>query len=438
MSVCWVSPRLPHNSIVHARYSRRMKVLVVGSGAREHALVRSLLGDPSVAEVVVAPGNGGIAADVPTRSVDVSSPTAVADLADQEDADLVVIGPELPLVKGAADAVRGRGIPCFGPSSAAAQLEGSKIFAKEVMEAAGVPTAASRACDTLSQVEAALAEFGPPHVVKDDGLAGGKGVVVTDDLAVAIEHAETCIAEGGKILVEEFLDGPEVSLFVITDGVTAIPLLPAQDFKRVGEGDVGPNTGGMGAYAPLPWAPDTLVSDIMREVAEPTLAEMSSRGIPFQGVLYCGLALTSRGIRVVEFNARFGDPEIQAVLSLLESPLGAVLQAAATQGLADLPELSWRKGAAVNVVVAAEGYPNSPIKGDTVFGLPKAGSSPGVHVLHAGTQLVAEKFVVSGGRVLSVVGVGDDVAGARDFAYEGIAEIRLRGSHTRGDIAAGI
>jgi phosphoribosylamine--glycine ligase len=334
--------------------------------------------------------------------------------------------------------VRDRNIACFGPSAEAAMLEGSKAFAKDVMAAAGVPTARSSSCVSQPAVEVALDEFGPPYVVKNDGLAAGKGVVVTDDRLMALEHAESCLASGATVLVEEHLDGPEVSLFVITDGTTAVPLLAAQDFKRVGEGDTGRNTGGMGAYTPLPWAPESLVADVMREVAEPTLVEMARRGTPFNGVLYCGLALTSKGLRVVEFNARFGDPEIQAVLALLESPLGELLASAAHGDLADFPELAWRDGAAVNVVVAAEGYPNHPVKGDAVMGLSEAAAEPGVHILHAGTSQQGAQLVASGGRVLSVVGVAADVTNAREAAYRGVDQIHLRGSHFRRDIAAGI
>ena len=412
-----------------------MKILVVGSGAREHAIVRSLLRDPTVTEIIAAPGNAGIAADVPTLPLDLADPDAVGDLAKTLEAELVVVGPEAPLVAGAADAVRARGIPCFGPSAAAALLEGSKAFAKQVMAAGHVPTAAAATCLDQEQVLAPREAFGAPYVVKDDGLAGGKGVVVTPDHAVARAHAEEVLARGGPVLVEEFLDGPEVSLFVLTDGTTAVPLLPAQDFKRVGEGDTGPNTGGMGAYAPLPWAEPDLVDRILHDVAEPTITEMARRGTPFVGVLYCGLALTSRGLRVVEFNCRFGDPEVQAVLALLDSPLAPLLYAAATGALAMAPEPVWRQGAAVNIVVAAEGYPQAPVLGDAVGGLEPAGAVPGVTVLHAGTTTSDAVTVSSGGRVLSVVAVGDDVVEARGRALEAAALIELRGGHYRRDIA---
>lgn len=411
-----------------------MKVLVIGSGAREHALVKSLMADPGVTEVVCAPGNAGVALDCTTLSVDIADATAIADLAERLAPDLVVIGPELPLVNGAADAVRERGISCFGPSAAAAQLEGSKAFAKDVMAAAGVPTANSVVCADLAQVESALDRFAAPYVVKDDGLAAGKGVVVTDDRAQALSHARECLGRGAQIVIEEFLSGPEVSLFVITDGVNAVPLLAAQDHKRVGDGDTGANTGGMGAYTPLDWAPADLVERIMDDVARPTLAEMSRRGTPFAGVLYCGLALTPAGLRVVEFNARFGDPEIQAVLRLLDSPLGTVLVAAADGALDSLPPLRWRSGSAVCVVIAAHGYPGDVITGDDIVGIDRADNVPGVQVVHAGTQNRDGRVVTAGGRVLSVTAVGDDLAQALQRAYQGVALIEIRGAHHRTDI----
>ncbi|MFI0433631.1 MAG: phosphoribosylamine--glycine ligase [Candidatus Nanopelagicales bacterium] len=415
-----------------------MRVLVIGSGGREHALVRALQRDPSATEVVCAPGNAGIAAETTTMAVDAGDPTAVADLADGVDADLVVIGPEVPLVAGAADAIRARGRLCFGPSAAAAQLEGSKTFAKEVMVAAGVPTALAVTAHDLHAAEAALDRFGPPYVVKDDGLAAGKGVVVTDDRTAALEHAATCLAKPeGRVVIEEFLDGPEVSLFLLSDGTRVVPLLPAQDFKRAFDGDEGPNTGGMGAYTPLPWAPASLVDDVVRAVAQPTIDEMARRGTPFVGLLYAGLALTSRGLRVVEFNVRFGDPETQAVLELLESPLGSLLAAAAAGDLSELPDLQWRDESAVIVVLAALGYPGTPRTGDPISGLAAAGAVPGVAVLHAGTAAGPDGAVVSaGGRVLGVVGTGADLAAARAAAYAGMTEINLPGGQFRSDIAA--
>ncbi|SHG26212.1 phosphoribosylamine--glycine ligase [Jatrophihabitans endophyticus] len=404
-----------------------MRVLVVGSGAREHALCLSLAADAAVTSLVCAPGNAGTAAVAEQRGVDATNPAAVAALATELGADLVVIGPEAPLVAGVADAVRAAGIDCFGPSAAAAELEGSKAFAKEIMKAAGVPTAASRAVTTAAEAEAALDAFGPPHVVKDDGLAAGKGVVVTTDRTAALAHAAAC----EQVLVEEYLDGPEVSLFCVTDGTTVVPLLPAQDFKRVGDGDTGPNTGGMGAYAPLPWLPAGFADEIVRTVAQPTIAELARRGTPFAGLLYVGLALTAQGPRVVEFNARFGDPETQVVLALLETPLGGLLRAAATGTLADHPPLRWRPGAAVTVVLAAGGYPAAPRTGDVVTGADQPG------VIHAGTRVRDDGAVVAtGGRVLSVTAAGDTLGDARDAAYALVARVDLPHGHHRGDIAA--
>ena len=416
-----------------------MKVLVIGSGAREHALITALLADDSVSEVVAAPGNAGMAQVVATRPVDVSDPVSVADLSEAIEADLVVIGPEGPLVAGAADAVRARGIACFGPSAEAAQLEGSKAFAKQIMAEAGVPTSMAHVCTNVEEVEAALDQFGPPYVVKDDGLAAGKGVVVTTDRGEAIAHARTCFSHGNdaQVVIEEYLDGPEVSLFAITDGTTVVPLQPAQDFKRVGEGDVGPNTGGMGAYSPLPWAPPELVSTVTERVLQPMVDAMRHRGMPFAGLLYAGLAMTSRGVRVIEFNARFGDPETQVVLANLRAPLGRLLLAAATGRLAEVPPLVWEPGFAVTVVVAAEGYPSAPRTGDVIDGLADAAEQAGVDVFHAGTTITDEGDVASsGGRVLSVTAHGETLSRARERAYAAVDLIRLEGSHHRRDIAA--
>lgn len=414
-----------------------MIALVVGSGAREHALVRGLLRDPQVNAVHVAPGNAGLALDAQAHPVDALDGEAVADLAESLGADLVIIGPEAPLVAGVADRVRARGIACFGPSAEAARLEGSKAFAKEVMAAAGVPTARPFVCETLAEVEAALDDLGAPYVVKDDGLAAGKGVVVTDDRTDALAHARACIDAGSAVVIEEYLDGPEVSLFAVTDGVTVVPLQPAQDFKRALDGDAGPNTGGMGSYSPLAWAPADLVEQTLRTVLQPTVNEMRRREAPFSGLLYAGLALTSKGLRVVEFNARFGDPETQVVLARLESPLGALLHAAATGTLGELAPLQWSDDAAVCVVVAAQGYPESPVTGGTITGLAAADALDGVDVLHAGTRADGDAVVSSGGRVLSVVGRGPSIDAARERAYAGVDLIGLSGSHHRTDIAAG-
>ncbi len=414
-----------------------MKVLVIGAGAREHALVTALANDPQVDELFAAPGNAGMASQAELHPVDANDPLAVTTLAQQLGVDLVVVGPEAPLVAGVADALGAAGIACFGPSAAAAELEASKAFAKQVMHFAGVPTARAGIATDIATVSMLLQEFGTPHVVKDNGLAAGKGVVVTDDFDEAIAHAAECLAKpNGRIVIEEFLDGPEVSLFCITDGVTVVPLQLAQDFKRVGDDDAGPNTGGMGAYTPLPWAPENLVADVVRTVAQPTVDEMARRGTPFAGLLYIGLALTSNGTRVIEFNARFGDPEAQVVLASLKTPLAGVLYAAATRGLADLPPLEWYEGAAVTVVIAAENYPGTPVTGDPITGIDKAENVEGVHVLHAGTRAGPDGVPVSaGGRVLSVVAQGQTLAEARDNAYDGVNAIFLRGGHYRGDIA---
>ena len=406
-------------------------VLVIGSGGREHALALALSRDPGVTGIHTAPGNPGTAAVGSNHTVDPLDGEAVADLAVRLGVDLVVVGPEAPLVAGVADAVRARGVACFGPSAEAARLEGSKAFAKEVMAEAGVPTAEARVCRTPDEVAAALDAFGPPYVVKDDGLAAGKGVVVTDDRDTALRHAARC----GQVLVEEFLDGPEVSLFAITDGRTVHPLEPAQDFKRALDGDQGPNTGGMGAYTPLPWAPPGLVDEIRDAVLLPTVRTMARRGTPFQGLLYAGLALTSRGLRVVEFNARFGDPETQALLQRLESPLGVMLLAAAEERLHEVGPPRWRSGAAVTVVVAAEGYPDDPRRGDEVRGVEAADALEGVDVIHAGTARHDGRLVTAGGRVLAVTAIGDDLAHARDRAYAGVALLDVRGAHHRTDIA---
>ncbi|WP_132425331.1 phosphoribosylamine--glycine ligase [Pseudonocardia endophytica] len=406
-----------------------MRVLVVGNGAREHAIAVSLAQDPEVTALACAPGNAGTAAVAEQLGLDVSDNDALVALAGRWQADLVVIGPEVPLVNGAADAVREAGIACFGPSAAAARIEGSKAFAKSVMSSAGVATASSVMVDNPAHLETALGVFSPPYVVKDDGLAAGKGVVVSDDLEVARAHALHLLDSGHPALLESFLDGPEASLFCLVDGTTVVPLLPAQDFKRVGDDDTGPNTGGMGAYAPLPWAGPDLADELVASVVRPVAEELDRRGAPFSGLLYAGIALTSQGPAVIEFNCRFGDPETQAVLALLRSPLSRLLHATATGTLAEQPAPEWAPGSAVAVVVAADGYPATPHLGDVITGADSDG------VLHAGTRRRDDGAVVSsGGRVLSVVGTGPDLAAARAEAYARLAPIHLAGSHHRTDI----
>ncbi|WP_408911425.1 phosphoribosylamine--glycine ligase [Corynebacterium gottingense] len=407
-----------------------MRILVIGSGGREHALLKGLSGN----ELVVAPGNAGMSTLAKQLPIDATSPQAIVTLARDEQAELVVIGPEAPLVTGAADALREAGIPVFGPTKAAAQLEGSKAFAKDVMAAAGVRTArALRVApeEGAEGVEKALEQFGPNYVVKDDGLAGGKGVVVTTDRAEAAAHAQAVLEAGNPVLFESFLEGPEVSLFCLVDGETVVPLLPAQDHKRAYDNDEGPNTGGMGAYTPLPWLPADGVQRIVDEVAAPVAREMVNRGTPYQGLLYVGAAWGPEGPAVVEFNARFGDPETQAVLSMLETPLAEPLYAVATGTLADLPPLKWKDGYAATVVLAAENYPASPAKGDAITGAELDNPDK---VLHAGTARTDEGYVSAGGRVLNVLGHGASLEDAIADAYRVIGGIEMRGSFYRKDI----
>jgi len=417
-----------------------VRILVLGSGAREHAIVSALLAEDAGHAIVAAPGNAGIAAEpgVETIALDPTDGPLVASYAKDNGIELVVVGPEAPLVAGVADVVRRTGIPVFGPDKAAAALEGSKTFAKRIMEAAGVPTGRATRATTLEETAAALDEFGAPHVVKADGLAAGKGVLVTDDRDAALAHAEHYLQQG-SVLVEEYLSGPEVSLFFLADGHDVLPLSPAQDFKRAHDGDAGPNTGGMGAYSPLPWldadfgSGAAFVDEVRRTIALPTVRAMEAEGTPFRGLLYCGLVLTPKGIRVIEFNARFGDPETQVVLPRLRTPLSGLLLAAATGGLAGLPDPEFSPEAAVVVVLASEGYPENPVTGRELT-LP-VDLPAGVTIAHAATARAGEKLVATGGRVLGVVSRADGFAAARAAAYDVLGRIGLEGSHYRRDIA---
>jgi phosphoribosylamine---glycine ligase len=398
----------------------------MGGGGREHAICSALAADPAVTDLLCSPGNPGI-----TGLATLLPGGDPVELARAAAADLVVIGPEAPLVAGVADDLRAAGFAVFGPSAAAARIEGSKAFAKDVMAAAGVPTARHWVCDDAASLAAALDAVDPPYVVKHDGLAAGKGVVVTTDRAAAELHAV-----GERVVVEEYLAGPELSLFCVTDGHTVVPLVPAQDFKRVFDGDEGPNTGGMGAYAPLSWTPPGLVADAVKLIVQPVVDEMARRGSPFAGLLYAGLVLTTDGVKVIEFNARFGDPETQVVLPLLETPLAGLLLAAATGGLSAHEPLQWRPGAAVTVVLASEGYPDSPVTGDAIEGLSDVAARPGVTVFQAGTVRDTDQVLrTAGGRVLAVTALGPDLVAARESAYAAVAGLRFRGAHHRRDIA---
>jgi phosphoribosylamine--glycine ligase len=421
-----------------------VRILVLGSGGREHALAWSFARSDDVDEVVCAPGNPGMAALGRCVAVDVTDPLAVARLADDLDADLTVVGAEVPLVAGVVDAVEARGRLAFGPRAAGARLEGSKAWMKEVLAAAGVPTA-GHATFGAGQEQEALAHLDRLpglYIVKTDGLAAGKGVVVTESIAEAREAVREYLSgaafgdAGRRIVIEEGLTGPEVSLLVLCDGAEgAVALAPAQDFKRIGEGDAGPNTGGMGAYSPVPAAPDAMVDELMRTAVTPTLAELRTRGVGYRGILYAGLMLTPTGPKVLEYNVRFGDPECEVVVPRLRSDLARHCLESA-RGKLETP-VAFSDEACVTVVLATEGYPASPRSGDVIEGVEAAEAHDRVLVFHAGTTRdEAGALRTAGGRVLNVTALGPSIEQARERAYAACAEISWPGMQYRRDIAA--
>jgi phosphoribosylamine--glycine ligase len=418
-----------------------MKVLLLGSGGRESALAEALASSPSAPELIAAPGNPGIMDVAGIAPVSVLDPVSVVELAIRVRPELVIVGPEAPLVAGVGDALRARGIAVFGPDAAAARIEGSKTYAKELMERAGVPATRWGSFTSVAEAVAFADELGPPYVVKADGLAAGKGVVVTGDRdeAVAAIHAalidERFGEAGRRVVVEEFLDGEEVSIIAFSDGTNLVACEPAQDFKRVSDDDRGPNTGGMGSYSPVPACPPGDAERIVDDILAPVLKATADAGAPFVGALYAGLALTSKGPRVVEFNARFGDPETQALIPRFRSDLAEICLACASGDLAGT-KLEWTSESCVSVVMAAGGYPGPHPTGLPIEGLERAASIAGVHLFHAGTALENGKLVTAGGRVLAVSALGRTLTAARTRAYDAVAQISWQDMHFRTDIAA--
>jgi phosphoribosylamine--glycine ligase len=417
-----------------------LRALLLGAGGRESALAWALARSSSVDEVVAAPGNPGIAQHAALERVDPSDPGAVVELAARVSPDLVVVGPEAPLVAGVGDALRERGVAVFGPDAAAARIEGSKSHAKRLMQRARIPTAAAEMFTSVDAAVAYLDRLGPPYVVKADGLAAGKGVVVTEDRRAAVAAVEDCLVTGvfgdaGRaVVIEEFLAGEEASLIAFTDGRTVVPCAPAQDYKRVFDGDAGPNTGGMGSYSPVPACPDVVADRIVGEVLAPMVAATAAAGAPFVGALYAGLSLTEEGPKVVEFNARFGDPETQAILPRLESDFGEVAAATAAGDLAGV-KLEWSPRACVTLVLASGGYPGPHQTGYEIGGLGEAAALDEVFVFHAGTRRDGDRIVTAGGRVLALSALGDGYAAARARAYEAAGKIEFENVHFRSDIA---
>ena len=416
-----------------------MKVLILGSGGREHALAWAVKRSQRVTEVVCAPGNGGMAQVARCVPVDIKEVGAMVRLAEAEQPSLTIVGPEVPLSLGVVDAFRERGYRIFGPTGDAARLESSKAFAKEFMKRHQIPTANYAVCTSIKEVEESIKHFHPPVVVKADGLAAGKGVIICPTRQFAIDAAHGLfsgellgVAEK-QVVIEEFLEGEEISFLCLSDGRHVVPLVPAQDHKRIGEGDTGPNTGGMGVYSTSEMLEPSMTEWIMHHIAEPTVRGMAEEGMPFVGVVYCGLMMTARGPQVLEYNARFGDPETQAILMRLESDLVDALEACIDGRLAEI-EMRWNSGAAACVVASSSGYPGSYKTGLPISGLSNAAKTPGVEVFHSGTSRVGNQLVTGGGRVLGVTASGDSLKEALARAYQALAQIHFEGMYYRHDI----